>query len=297
MILRDPIATTQRRRSIVKTKTEVMTALKAAGTAQTVKTYARHGIAGKAFGVRYADIYAFVKQIGPNQKLADQLWKTGVHDARVLATMIAEPEKMTAAAINEWVKTADNQLTLDSIAALAGRTKHARSCMDKWIKHKNEWIAAAGWHLLAGGCCGRPGQPPTFIDDEPDSYFIKKLDHIEETIHGERNRVKHSMNGALIAIGMRSSELTKRAIAAATRIGKVEVDHGDTSCKTPDAVPYIKKAVAHASKRKTSKKKTASPARKKTARKKVAVQQNTITRKKTTSKKRPTKKKRKIITA
>jgi|SRR5829696_7030149 len=53
----------------------------------------------------------------------------------------------------------------------------------------------------------------------------------------------YEMNGALIAIGIRNPALEKKAIAAAERIGKVEVDHGETGCKTPDAVPYIRQAV------------------------------------------------------
>jgi hypothetical protein len=53
------------------------------------------------------------------------------------------------------------------------------------------------------------------------------------------------MNGALIAIGVRNDQLEKLAITAAKRIGTVEVDHGDTDCKTPDAVAYIAKTKAH----------------------------------------------------
>ena len=52
------------------------------------------------------------------------------------------------------------------------------------------------------------------------------------------------MNSALISIGVRNSKLERKALAAAKRIGKVEVDHGETSCKTPDATAYIKKTVA-----------------------------------------------------
>jgi hypothetical protein len=51
------------------------------------------------------------------------------------------------------------------------------------------------------------------------------------------------MNGALIGIGIAKPALRNKAIAAAKRIGKVEVDHGETNCKTPDAVTYIEKAV------------------------------------------------------
>ena len=77
----------------------------------------------------------------------------------------------------------------------------------------------------------------------PDEYFEKFLGVIERAMHSRKNRVRHQMNGALIAIGIRNPALEKKAVAAAERIGKVEVDHGETGCKTPDAVPYIRRAV------------------------------------------------------
>lgn len=61
------------------------------------------------------------------------------------------------------------------------------------------------------------------------------------------------MNNALINIGVRNPKLEKKAIAAARRIGKIEVDHGQTSYKTPDAAAYIKKTVAYNKKKKASK--------------------------------------------
>jgi hypothetical protein len=79
-------------------------------------------------------------------------------------------------------------------------------------------------------------------DTLPDEYFEKCLITIEKIIHQSKNFTKQAMNGAVIAIGLRNSKLEKLAIAAAKRIGKVEVDHGETSCKTPDAVAYIQKA-------------------------------------------------------
>ena len=78
--------------------------------------------------------------------------------------------------------------------------------------------------------------------DLPDSFFLEHLETIEREIHSRKNRVRHSMNGALIAIGLRNPKLEQRALAAAAGIGKVEVDHGETNCKTPDAAAYITKA-------------------------------------------------------
>lgn len=78
----------------------------------------------------------------------------------------------------------------------------------------------------------------------PNPKFATLLKTIERDIHGAPNHVRQAMNGALIAIGLRNTKLEKLAVAAAKRIGKVEVDHGDTSCQTPDAVAYIAKTKA-----------------------------------------------------
>jgi 3-methyladenine DNA glycosylase AlkD len=267
-------------------KTEVMKALKDAGSAQTLKTYRRHGVAGECFGVRYGDLYKIVKRIGIDQKLAEQLWATGNHDARTVATMIADPASMTMAVLDAWARTASNQLSLDAIAGLASKTKHARKCFEKWIDSKHEWTAAAGWHLLAAGCCGRPGEVSPEIADMSEAYFESYLDHIERHIHGSPNRVRHSMNAAVIAIGLRNPALQKKAIAAAKRIGKVEVDHGDTSCVTPDAEAYILKAAARQAKKKTTSKKSA--AKKAGARKKTATGKAASAPRKNPSKKKAT---------
>ena len=57
------------------------------------------------------------------------------------------------------------------------------------------------------------------------------------------------MNMALVSIGITRPALRNRAIAAARRIGQVEVDHGQTGCKTPDAEAYILKAAARTRKK------------------------------------------------
>jgi hypothetical protein len=87
--------------------------------------------------------------------------------------------------------------------------------------------------------------------EEPsDAECRKILETIESEIHQSPNRARYAMNTALISIGAYRPSLMNEAIAAAKRIGKVEVDHGDTSCRTPDAIEYIKKTVAHLKKKK-----------------------------------------------
>ena len=221
-------------------KTEVVKQLKALGTEQTRRTYARHGITGDAYGVRYGDLYKLVKSVGTDHELAEDLWATGNHDARVLATMVADPARIKAGVIDRWVKAVDNALMLDAVAKLVARTSLARKRVDKWIESRQEWIATTGWHLLAAMLCG---DDERLDNDEVAGY----LERIEANIHESPNWVRNAMNGALIAIGLRNAALQKRALAAAKRIGKVEVDHGQTACKTPDATAYIKKAAAHRS--------------------------------------------------
>ena len=236
-------------------KTTVMKELKSLGSEQTQKIYRKHGATGEVFGVKYGDIGKIVKKIGTDHALAMELWETGNHDARTVATMIANPEKITSKQLDQWANTTTSQLGVDAVAAFAAKTKYALKCKDKWIASKKEWVAATGWHLLA--CLAGGGHAAKAADDShgmTDDDFADALKKIENEIHDSPNRVRHSMNTALIAIGVQNAKLKKKAMACANKIGKVEVDHGETSCKTPDATKYIEKTLAHRAKKKTKKK-------------------------------------------
>jgi 3-methyladenine DNA glycosylase AlkD len=74
---------------------DAMKQLKACGSEQYRKTWSRHGVQGDMFGVSYANLYKFQKQIKVDRELALQLWATDNHDARVLATLVADPNAVT----------------------------------------------------------------------------------------------------------------------------------------------------------------------------------------------------------
>jgi hypothetical protein len=84
----------------------------------------------------------------------------------------------------------------------------------------------------------------------PDEFFDPYLKLIESAIHKQKNRVRYEMNGALITIGLRNERMEKKAMEVARKIGKVIVDHGNTDCKTPDAVEYIARTKAYRNKKK-----------------------------------------------
>ena len=186
------------------------------------------------YGVSFANLEKLKKKITGDHGLAQKLWATGNHDARVLATMIADPALMNDRLLEAWAKDLSNYLLTDLFSGLVSQTSFARKKMEKWTQSKKEWTGQAGWNLLA-----RLAMKDEELSDE---YFENYLDIIERDIHSSKNRVKHAMNGALISIGIRNGKLEKKALAVAKKIGKVEVDHGETNCKTPDAAEYIRKA-------------------------------------------------------
>ena len=231
------------------TKTEAMKELRTNGSAQTRKTYRRHGIQGQMFGVSYAVLGKLKKKIKIDQSLAEQLWATSNLDARVLATMIADPGTIRVGTLHAWAKDLDNRGLAGALSNVAAEAPSAMKLMEKWTAAKGEMIGCAGWHTLAS-----MARQDT---DLSNAYFNRHLATIEAQIHTSKNWIKHAMNNALISIGVRNPVLQEKAIAAARRIGKVQIDHGQTSCKTPDAAAYIRKTVAH-NKKKAQKRRKAS---------------------------------------
>jgi 3-methyladenine DNA glycosylase AlkD len=215
------------------TAQDVLRELEALGTEQTRKTYRRHGIGGETYGVSYAHLGALRKRLKINHELARQLWDSGNHDARILATMIADATQADEPLLNAWAGDLRNHVLTDALVGFVAKTRDVHTWMERWLDSDGEWLARAGWHLL--------GQLAMNEQTLPDTFFEPYLVRIERDIHAEKNRVREAMNSALIAIGMRDDALEARALAVAKAIGKVQVDHGDTSCKTPDASGYIRK--------------------------------------------------------
>jgi 3-methyladenine DNA glycosylase AlkD len=207
--------------------------LEKCGTMQNRKVYRRHGVSGEQFGVSFANLNVLKRKIRMDHELALDLWNTGNHDARILATMIADAERVDDEILGVWLKNLDNYIVTDSFAGLVSRHPRAQELMESWIESDGEWIERAGWQTLAILAMRNA--------DLQDDYFSGHLETIERDIHTTKNRVREAMNSALIAIGIRNEELEKMALSAANEIGKVEVDHGETDCQTPDAAEYILK--------------------------------------------------------
>jgi len=223
------------------TQKEVHKQLEEFGTAQNRKVYKRHGVTENLFGVSYANLGKLTKKIKIDHKLAQELWDTRNHDARILATMIADPSQVTDQLLETWVKDLTNYVLTDAFSGLVSKTRFAQKKMEKWTKAKEEWVGRAGWLLLSHLAMKN--------ESLSDDYFENHLEIIERDIHLRKNRIRDAMNSALMSIGIYRKNLQKRALSAARKIGKVEVDHGKTNCTTPEAESYIRKALERKTKR------------------------------------------------
>jgi len=221
------------------TLAQIMKELKANGTAQTRKTFARHGAPEAMFGVKVGDLKVIAKKIKGEQALACELYNTGNGDAQYLAGMVASGTQMTKKELDHWAKTASWQMVSEySVPGVVTESPFARELAVKWIKSKREAIATCGW-------CTYSGVIATRSDDELDLAEIKSLlDQVVKQIDNAPNRVRYTMNGFVISVGTYVEPLLKAAQAAARKIGVVEVDMGETACKVPPATAYIEKVVS-----------------------------------------------------
>lgn len=221
---------------------EVMQQLEKYGTEQNRKTYKNHGAKEPLFGVSFANLKLLKKKIKKDHDLAISLWETKNMDAMTLATYILEPKNVTSDQLNSWIRDVDYYCLMDVLMTAICTSPIAIERMEEWTKSDDEWIGRAGWSLLANIAIKNKK-----LDD---NFFMPYLEEIKVHIHNEKNRKREAVNSALIAIGIRNEALEQQAIEIAREIGKVKIDHGATSCKTPDAEPYIKKARERAEKRK-----------------------------------------------
>ncbi len=187
----------------------VLAELKQNGSAKFKADMAvRYGIVTKAqvYGTTVAKLRAMAKKIGYHRTLAEQLWTTGIHDARMLACMIDDPADVTPTQMERWVKSMDNWGLVDTACFhYWDRTPHAFAKIEKWSKSKDEFIKRAAFALLASCALHKQGT---------DAQFLRGLQFIEREASDPRNFVKKAANWALRAIGGKQSPKLRAAARA-----------------------------------------------------------------------------------
>jgi 3-methyladenine DNA glycosylase AlkD len=195
---------------------QVIKKLKLLASAKNAAGMARFGIISKnVFGICMPDLRALAKKIGKDHKLAGQLWKSGVYDARILAAMIDEAEKVTEAQMDSWIKDFDSWAVCDSTCMnLFNKTPFAFKKAVEWTKRKNEYEKRAGFALMACVAWRDKNASP--------EKFKEFFEAIKKNATDERNYVRKAVNWALRQIGKRNKNLNKEAIKVARQISKIE---------------------------------------------------------------------------
>ncbi len=177
---------------------------------------ARFGIEVKnAYGISIPVLRKLGKEIGTSHALALKLWESGIHEARLLASFIDDPGKVTKAQMEHWAKDFNSWDICDQCCGnLFDRTNYAYKKALQWSKRKEEFVKRAGFVLMAS----------LAVHDKhaSDNEFVKFFPYIQKESHDERNFVRKAVNWTLRQIGKRNKLLNKEAIKAAHRIALLE---------------------------------------------------------------------------
>jgi 3-methyladenine DNA glycosylase AlkD len=194
---------------------EILAVLSALSDPKGVVNMARFGIkADKAFGVSVPALRKLAKSIGKDHSLALELWDTGLHEARELATMIADPKQVTEELMERWVKDIDSWDVCDACCGnLWDKAPFAYQKARQWSKRPEEFVKRAAFSLMAA----------LAVHDKAasDAAFTRFLPIIKRESTDERNFVKKAVNWALRQIGKRNRKLNRQAIETAREIHKL----------------------------------------------------------------------------
>ncbi|MHC1605595.1 MAG: DNA alkylation repair protein [Candidatus Methanofastidiosia archaeon] len=177
---------------------------------------ARFGInPEKTLGVSIPNLRKLAKEIGKDHSLAQQLWDSGVHEARILASMVDDSDQVTKKQMDAWIKDFDSWDVCDQCCMnLFDKTPMAWEKAVEWTKCEKEFEKRAGFALIA--CLAWHDRKA------PDKKFLVFLPAIKREAHDDRNYVKKAINWALRNIGKRNLNLNRKAIKTAKEIQKID---------------------------------------------------------------------------
>jgi len=186
--------------------------LKRHSSEATRKGMARYAIpSDNALGVAMRDIKALGKQLGTNHQLAAALWDTGIYEARMLASFVGDPARITPGQMDRWCKDFDNWAYCDAMCFnLFDRTPHAWAKVTQWSASKQEFVKRTAFALLWS----------LSVHDKiaADTLFLNGLALIEKAADDDRHFVKKAVNMALRAIGKRNAKLHAAAVGLSHKL-------------------------------------------------------------------------------
>lgn len=192
----------------------VLAWIKKTGSPKVRAGMTRYGLPTvNAVGIPVGVMRAEAKRIGPDHALALKLWKTGLFEAQMLASLLGDPKALTPAQMDSWCADFDNWGTVDTACfTLFDRSPHSWKMVPKWVVRKGEFQKRAGFVMMA--CLAAHDKQAT------DAQFLKFFPMIEKGASDDRNFVKKGVSWALRHLGHRNAALHAAAVKTATKLSK-----------------------------------------------------------------------------
>lgn len=195
---------------------DILQQLESLSNPEAVAGMARFGInSNNTYGVSIPALRKIARETGKDHALALALWQSGIHEARILAGMIDEPEKVTEEQMESWAMDFDSWDVCDQVCSnLFDKTEFAYRKAHEWSGRKEEFVKRAGFVLMAA----------LAVHDKRagDEKFLEFLNIIKREAVDDRNFVKKAVNWALRQIGKRNLNLNNAAIETAKEIQKID---------------------------------------------------------------------------
>lgn len=161
--------------------------------------------------VSVPDLRLIAKNLGKNHELALALWGTGYADARILASMVDEPAKVSESQMDAWVRDFDSWDVCDQVCMnLFEKTPFARKKIREWSIQEETFVKRAAFALMACLACHNK--------QAKDEEFIELFPVIKSGAGDERNFVKKSVSWALRNIGKKNVHLNREAVVLAQEL-------------------------------------------------------------------------------
>ena len=162
----------------------------------------------RRLGISIPPLRRMARTIGMDHRLALDLWKSGIAEARIVASLVDEPGKVTAAQMDRWVRDLNSWDVCDQVCGnLFDKTSYAWAKAKAWSRRKEEYVKRAGFALMA--------YLAWHDKAAPDAAFLRFLPSIRRGATDERNFVKKAVSWALRNIGKRNPRLRTPALREA----------------------------------------------------------------------------------
>lgn len=216
---------------------QAMSRLEACGNESTRKTNAKYGVGSNQFGARMGDIRAIAKEAKIDHELGLELWATENHDARLLATLVMKPKKLSCEELQSLVATIEAPHLADWFMTNVVRKHPAKEALRQlWMQPCPPMQARLGWYLTSDR-----------ISKEPEGLDLEAiLDRIEGEMLNAPEVVQWTMNFCLAEIGIKFAEHRARAIAIGEQLGVYRDYPTSKGCTSPYAPTWIAEMVNRA---------------------------------------------------